>query len=61
VAVGEKEVHWRKRLVVFTVASSLTITGWAKMTHDGMVKASRHVAQGRGGLTPASLSRVTVT
>ena len=46
-AVGEKGVHWRKRLVAFTVASSPAITGWAKMTHDGMVKASRHVAQGR--------------
>jgi hypothetical protein len=48
VAVGEK-VHWRKRLVAFTVASSPAITGWAKITHGGMVKASRHVAQGRGG------------
>jgi hypothetical protein len=46
VAVGEKGVQWRKRLVAFTVASSPTITGWAKMTHGGVVKASRHVAQG---------------
>jgi hypothetical protein len=46
VAVGEKEVHWRKRLVAFTVASSPAITGWAEMTHCGMVKAPRHVAQG---------------
>jgi hypothetical protein len=48
VAVGEEEVHWRKRLVAFTVASSPAITGWAKMTHDDVVKASRHVAQGWG-------------
>jgi hypothetical protein len=46
VAVGEKEVHWRKRLVAFTVASSSAITGWADMTHCGVVKAPRHVAQG---------------
>jgi hypothetical protein len=43
------------------VASSLAITGWAKMTHGGVVKALRHVAQGCGGLTPASLSRVAMT
>jgi hypothetical protein len=49
VAVGEEEVHWRKRLVAFTVASSPTITGWAKMTHGDVVKAPRHVAQGCGG------------
>jgi hypothetical protein len=61
VAVGEEEVHWRKRLVAFTVASSPAITGWAKMTHGGVVKAPRHVAQSCGGLTLASLSRVTVT
>jgi hypothetical protein len=48
VAVGEKEVHWRKRLVSFTVASSSAITGWADMTHCGVVKAPRHVAQGCG-------------
>jgi hypothetical protein len=43
-------VHWRKRLVAFTVASSPTITRWAKMTHGGVVKALRHVVQGcRGG------------
>jgi hypothetical protein len=46
VAVGEKEVHWRKRLVAITVASSPTITGWANMSHDSVVKVSRHVAQG---------------
>jgi hypothetical protein len=46
VAVGEKGVHWRKRLVAFTVASSSAITGWAKMTHGGVVKALRHVVQG---------------
>jgi hypothetical protein len=45
-AVGEKEVYWRNRLVAFTVASSLAITGWAKMSHGGVVKVSRHVAQG---------------
>jgi hypothetical protein len=46
VVVGEKEVHWRKRLVAFTVASSTAITGWAEMTHCGVVKAPSHVAQG---------------
>jgi hypothetical protein len=61
VAVGEDGMHWRKRLVAFIVASSLAITGWAKMTHGGVVKALRHVAQGCGGLTPASLSRVAMT
>jgi hypothetical protein len=48
VAVGEKEVYWRKRLVAFTVASSPAISGWAKVTHYGVVKAPRHVAQGCG-------------
>jgi hypothetical protein len=48
VAVGEKEVHWRKRLVAFTVASSPAITEWAKVTHCGVVKAPRNVAQGCG-------------
>jgi hypothetical protein len=52
VAVGEKEVHWRKRLVAFTVASSPTITRWDEVTHYGVVKASRHVAHGRGVATP---------
>jgi hypothetical protein len=47
VAVGEKGVHWRKQLVAFTVESSPAITGWAKVTHGGIVKAPRHVAQGR--------------
>ena len=46
VAVGEKEVHWRKRLVVFTVASSPAITGWDEVTHYGVVKAPRQVEQG---------------
>jgi hypothetical protein len=46
VAVGEKGGHWRKRLVAFTVASSPAITGWARVTHGGVVKAPRHVAQG---------------
>jgi hypothetical protein len=40
-------VHWRKRLVAFTVASSPAITGWFKVTHCGVVKAPRHVARGR--------------
>jgi hypothetical protein len=48
VAVGEKGMHWRKRLVAFTVASSPAITGWAKMSHGGVVKASRNVAQSCG-------------
>jgi hypothetical protein len=39
-------VHWRKRLVAFTMSSSPAITGWAKMTHDGVVNEPRHVAQG---------------
>jgi hypothetical protein len=40
-------VLWRKRLVAFTVAGSPATIGWAKMTHFGVVKAPRHVAQGR--------------
>jgi hypothetical protein len=28
------------------VASSPAITGWANMSHGGVVKVSRHVAQG---------------
>jgi hypothetical protein len=45
---GRREgVLWRKRLVAFTVAGSPTTIGWAKMTHCGMVKEPRHVAQGR--------------
>jgi hypothetical protein len=47
VAVGEKGVHWRKRLVAFSVASSPAINGWAKVTHGSVVKAPRYVAQGR--------------
>jgi hypothetical protein len=46
VAVGEKEVHWRKRLVAITMASSPAITGWANMSHGDVVKVPRHVAQG---------------
>jgi hypothetical protein len=46
VTVGEKEVHWRKRLVAVTVASSPAITGSANMSHGGVVKVPRHVAQG---------------
>jgi hypothetical protein len=46
VAVGEEGMHWRKRLVAFTVASSPAIIGWAKMSHGGVVKAPLHVAQG---------------
>jgi hypothetical protein len=46
---GRREgMHWRKRIVAFTVESSPAITGWAKMSHYGVVKASRHVAQGCG-------------
>jgi hypothetical protein len=45
---GRREgVFWRKRLVAFTVAGSPATIRWAKMTHCGMVKAPRHVAQGR--------------
>jgi hypothetical protein len=46
VAAGEKRGHSRKQLVAFTVASSLAMIGWAKVTHYGVVKAPRHVAQG---------------
>jgi hypothetical protein len=47
VAVGEEGgVHWRTRLVAITVATSPAITGWANMSHDGVVKVPRHVAQG---------------
>jgi hypothetical protein len=46
VAVGEKEVHWHTRLVAITVASSPAITGWANMSHGGVVKVLRHMAQG---------------
>jgi hypothetical protein len=46
VAVGEEEVHWRMRLVAIIVATSPTITGWANTSHNGVVKVSRHVAQG---------------
>jgi hypothetical protein len=61
VAVGEKEVHWRKRLVAFIVASSPAITVWAKMTHGGVVKAPRHVRKVVRWLIPASLSKAAVT
>jgi hypothetical protein len=44
--VGEEEVHWRTRLVAITVATSLTITGWANTSHGGVVKVLRHVVQG---------------
>jgi hypothetical protein len=47
VAAGEKGVHWRKQLVAFTMASSPTMIGWAKVTHCDVVKAPNHVAQGR--------------
>ena len=46
-AAGEKGVHWRKLLVAFTVASSPAMNGWAKVTHCDVVKAPKHVAQGR--------------
>jgi hypothetical protein len=39
-------VHWRKQLVAFTVASSPAMIKWAKVTHGGVIKAPRHVAQG---------------
>jgi hypothetical protein len=47
VAAGEKRVHSRKQLVAFTVASSPAMNGWAKVTHYDVVKAPKHVAQGR--------------
>ena len=46
-AAGEKRVHSRKQLVAFTVASSPAMNGWAKVTHYDVVKAPKHVAQGR--------------
>jgi hypothetical protein len=46
VAVGEEGVHRRTRLVAITVATSPAITGWANMSHGGVVKVSRHVVQG---------------
>jgi hypothetical protein len=46
VVVGKKEVYWRTRLVATTVASSPAIIGWANMSHGGVVKVPRHVAQG---------------
>jgi hypothetical protein len=52
VAVREEEVHWRTRLVAITVATSPAITGWANMSHGGVVKVSRHVVQGCEVLTP---------
>jgi hypothetical protein len=47
VAAGEKRVHWRKQLVAFTVASSSAMNGWDKVTHCDVVKAPKHVTQGR--------------
>jgi hypothetical protein len=50
VATEEKGVHWRKQLVAFTVASSPAMNGGgggAKVTHSDVVKAPKHVAQGR--------------
>jgi hypothetical protein len=32
--------------VAITVASSPAITGWANMSHGGVVKVPRHMAQG---------------
>jgi hypothetical protein len=46
VATGEGRGHWRKQFVAFTVASSLAMNGWAKVTHCDVVKAPKHVAQG---------------
>ena len=40
-------MHWRTRLVAITVATSPAITGWVSMSHGGMVKVLRHVAQDR--------------
>jgi hypothetical protein len=47
VATGEGRGHWRKQFVAFTVASSPTMNGWAKVTHCDVVKAPKHVVQGR--------------
>jgi hypothetical protein len=46
VAVGEKGVHWRKRLVAFTVASSPAITRYAYHELLRCGKTPGHVAQG---------------
>jgi hypothetical protein len=47
VAAGEGRGYWRKQFMAFTVASSPAIKGWANVTHCDVVKAPKHVAQGR--------------
>jgi hypothetical protein len=47
VAAGEGRGYWHKQFVAFTVASSPTMNGWAKVTHCDVVKAPKHMAQGR--------------
>jgi hypothetical protein len=46
-AVGEEEGHWRTRLMAITVATSPAITGQVSMSHGGVVRVPRHVAQDR--------------
>jgi hypothetical protein len=47
VAAGEGRGYWCKQFVAFTVASSPAMSGWAKVTQYDVVKAPKHVAQGR--------------
>jgi hypothetical protein len=46
-AVGEEEGHWCTRLVAITVATSQAITRQVSMSHGGVVRVPRHVAQDR--------------
>jgi hypothetical protein len=45
--VGKEEGHWRTCLVAITVATSPAITGQVSMSHGGVVRVPRHVAQDR--------------
>jgi hypothetical protein len=47
VADGEGRGYWRKQFVAFAVASSPAMSQWAKVTHCDVVKAPKHMAQGR--------------
>jgi hypothetical protein len=53
---GEGEEHWRKRLVAFTVAGSLVMTGCARASHyDEVLRLGTCHPSGRW-LTPVNLS-----
>jgi hypothetical protein len=47
VAAREGRGYWRKQFMAFIVASSPAMNGWAKVTHCDVVKAPKHMAQGR--------------